>query len=385
MKKIHGNILIILFIFLAISLNANNKYCIYSIKSSKSSVVVNEAFYITFHVKQKDISQVMFFDLKPMKSKNYETLLLNEKRHEFSYHNAEKTFTYLIYAKKSGSIKIKFNFRVRLASDDAVAQAYVGSRDNVKSIPTIKVDIDKPFVSINTKNLNPDTHAVGNFKIQMSIDKKHSNSYDAVNVLYKIEGIGYLDESFRPITKIDGTSIFNGSSELKPIAVKDGFIYKEEFRYAIVAKKSFTIPEIKFKIFNTISRKYEQIIIPKKDIKITPLNIKALLDDKENPKSINYTEYIKYIYDILIFIAGFLSAILYKYISKKRVKTKKESCCNGLKNTKTAMAALKVLIPIINRKDIRDEIEKLENVAYANEDKSTFNKIKADLIKKLSK
>jgi len=384
MKKTHGNILIILLIFFTLTLNADNEYCTYSIKSSKSSVVVNEPLYITFHTRQKKHSEVMFFDLLPVKSDSYDAILLHGKRHEFNYHDAEKTFTFLVFAKKSGNIKVSFDFSIRRASDDAVAQAYVGSRDNVKSIPTIKVDIAKSSVNLSVSKLEADTNAIGNFNLNMHLDKNSSDSYDAINVTYYLSGTGYIDENYRPLKEIKGTSIFEGFSEKEPLAVKNGFIYKKEFKYAIIAKEDFTIKPAELKLFNTEKNRYEIKSTPQKDVKITPLDIKTLLDEIELPKAANFEKYISYIYNILIFIAGFLTALLYKSMTKKRVKTKKENCCEYIRKSTTAQEALKALIPMMNRDDIRDEIQRLESIAYSNKEVSAFKEIKADIIKKLS-
>jgi hypothetical protein len=381
MKKIHGKILIIILI-LTTNIFANNIYCDYSIKSSKTAVKVNEAFYITFQTRQKLHNEVIFFDLVPHKDKDIEITLLNSKRYEYNYHDAEKTFTYLVFIKKAKIHNISFDFSIRRASDEAVAQAYVGSRDNVKSIPTIKVDIAKITQKIEVLPLKKSTDAVGEFKLSMIIDKTKSNSYDAINLKYKLTGKGYLDKNFSPLQEIKNSSTFSGIDEIKPIATKEGYIYSKEWSYAIISKESFIIKSNKLNIYNPILKKYEQIKHKDQHIKINPLNVTNLIDDKESPSSsYDYEKYIKYLYNILIFIAGFLTALSLKYIPKK--ESVKKECCELLKKSKTPQDALKALLPVINKKKLKEDIDKLEMIIYSKDSGYDFKSIKDSIIKKL--
>ena len=319
MKRIHGKIILLFLILFTSIASANNKYCTYSIKSSKENIFINEPIYITFHARQKTKNEVMFFDLKPRQNPKYEIISIKEKRHEFNYHDAEKTFTYLVFAKKSGKINVELDFRIRRASDDAVSEAYTGSRDNVKSIPTTNVNIALVSVSLNVKALKQNVNGVGNFKLDMKVDKKSSNSYDAINVEYHLVGTGYLNKNFSPLKNITNTSIFKGKKALAPRASKNGYIYNVTWNYAIVAKEDFKITSAKFKTYDYKKDKFILTTLEEKRIKIKALNIENLVDDKNSPdSSIDFEKYLDYFYSIMIFIAGFLFAKLLEYLPKNR-------------------------------------------------------------------
>ena len=386
MKKNRGSITPFLLLFFVSLLSASESpYCSYSISSSKKEAHINEPINITFQTHQKIHNEVMFFDLKPLKSDDYEIVSIKEKRYEYNYHDAKKEFEFLLFAKKEGEIQVKFSFQIRRASDDAVAQAYTGSRDNVKSIPTIKVHIADPEVTLNIKKLAKDVDAVGDFNINMSIDKEHSNSYDSVNVVYRVQGRGYLNKNFEPLKKIEGVSLFQGKKEIPPRATKDGYIYQKEWSYALVSDKNYTIPEVKLNIFSYREKKILTKTTPSKHITITPLHVEDLLDDTEAPvTAIEYKHYITYLYNLLIFIAGYLFAKFLEYLPQKF--SKKEHCCPLLEKANTPKETLRITLSFANLTNLKEEIDSLEELIYNQKGASrTLKSIKKSLIQKITK
>ena len=382
MKQIHGKIIFLFLMLFTSILSANNKYCTYSIKASKSNIFINEAIYITFHARQKTKNEVMFFDLKPRKSSKYEIISIKEKRHEFNYHDAEKTFTFLVFAKESGKINVELDFRVRRATDDAVSEAYTGSRDNVKSIPTTNVNIGLVSVSLNVKKLNQNVNGIGNFKLNMKLDKESSNSYDAINVEYHLVGTGYLDKKFEPLKDITNTSIFKGKKVVAPRATKNGYIYNIKWNYAVVAKEDFKINNVEFKTYDYKKGTYRLKSIKEKQIKITALNIDNLVDDKNAPDStFNFEKYLNYFYSIMIFIAGFLLAKLLEYLPKN--EKNKDDISKNIKLSSSAMELLKSAMPLVHKYHLKEEIQELEEILYSNSNKS-FKAVKNKILKKLN-
>ena len=381
MKRIHGKIILLFLILFTSIASANNKYCTYSIKSSKENIFINEPIYITFHARQKTKNEVMFFDLKPRQNPKYEIISIKEKRHEFNYHDAEKTFTYLVFAKKSGKINVELDFRIRRASDDAVSEAYTGSRDNVKSIPTTNVNIALVSVSLNVKALKQNVNGVGNFKLDMKVDKKSSNSYDAINVEYHLVGTGYLNKNFSPLKNITNTSIFKGKKALAPRASKNGYIYNVTWNYAIVAKEDFKITSAKFKTYDYKKDKFILTTLEEKQIKIKALNIENLVDDKNSPdSSIDFEKYLDYFYSIMIFIAGFLFAKLLEYLPKKQ--NYKHDITKNIKLSSSPKELLKLAIPLVHKYKLLNEINELESILYSSS-KTSFKEVKNTILKKL--
>jgi len=384
MKNIHGNLLLLFLLFTPFIHAQEHYYCSYDINSSKKSATVHEAVNISFTTHQKIHNEVMFFDLKPLPSDAYEIISIKEKRHEFNYHDAKKEFEFLLLPTKSGKIEVKFDFQVRRASDDAVAQAYTGSRDNVKSIPTIKVHIDTPTVELNIKKLPDDIHAVGDFNFSMHIDKESVSSYDKVNVVYTLQGRGFLDKNFEPIQKLNSVSIFRGIKEKEPRATKNGYIYKKEWSYALVADKNYTLPKVTLKTYNYRNKQMIDKTTQEKEIVVTKLDIESLLDDEESPNpAVDYTKYIAYFYNFLLFLTGFLVAKLLEYLPKKISKEK--NSCEDIKHATTPKELLKYLTPYFSKIDIEEEILLLESLIYDKNSKVHFEKIKSLVVSKIRK
>ena len=386
MKNTRGKLLLLLLIISLPLMAKESKYCSYSIESSAQELYVNEALHVHFKSRQKLHNEVMFFDLKPLQSDDYTIVMLNEKRHEFNYHDAEKSFDFLIMPKHSGSIDISFDFQIRRATDEGVAQAYTGSRDNVKPIPTIKVAIDTPTIRLHVKKHTKNIQAVGEFNLTMSVDKTDSDSYDALNVVYTLDGTGYLDENFEPIKSIDDTSIFKGKKETPKRSTKEGYIYHKEWSYAIVASKNFTLDSVHLNYFDTATQSYKSSITEAKNITIKALDISTLIDDKEAPDShIEFKNYVHYLYYLLFFIAGFLGAKLQEYLPEKFKRSNKDICCEAIKKSSSAQEMLKAVMPYMNRADIQNEVTMLESAIYSNTHKVKLQTLKESLIKKLKK
>ena len=386
MKQNHGKVILLFILFFSAFLQAeSNPYCTYSIKSSKNSdILINEPISIIFHTRQKLHNEVMFFDLKTEQNDAYDLISVKEVRYEFNYHDAKKEFEFLIIPKQAGEININFSFGIRRASDDAVSQAYVGSRDNVKSIPTIKVHISNPSVKLQVKKALEETDAVGHFSLKMKLDKSHSNAYDTVNLVYTLEGKGYLNEAYAPISKLEGVSIFKGIKETPKKATAEGYIYDKEWSYALVSDKDYLIPKVSLNVYHPKLKKYIQQQTQEHKVIISQLDIKNILDDKEAPQSpYQLQNFIKYVYYLLIFIAGFLTAYLWQNLPKKL--SKKELCCQLIKEAKTPKEALMASLKFKHNLLLQEEINQLEQIVYNGESVSNFKNIKSNIITKVQK
>jgi hypothetical protein len=382
MKKDLGKFILVL--FMIFSLDAQeSKYYSYELTSSKKTAVINEPLNITFKARQKTNDEEMFFDFLPIKSKDYEIVSITDKRYEFNYHDAQKEFSYLLFGKIAKKTEVKFHFTIRIASDDGVAQAYTGGRDNVKSIPTTDIDMGEISIFIDIKPLEKKVDAVGKFTLNMKIDKHKLKPYDTLNIVYKLKGIGYLDAEFEPLKNINGVHIFKETNNKVKITNK-GYSYNKEWNYALIGNSKYEIPKTILHTFDPKNSIYKDIKLQKIKVDIIQPDIKNLLDSKEYPNTkVNLTKYIDYLYSLIIFIAGFLASKLLKYIPKKP----KEVDAENLKNIKKAKTEKELLKILMNYKDdinLYDEIDELEQLIYAKSISKDIDKIKKSIIKKLS-
>jgi uncharacterized protein YihD (DUF1040 family) len=383
MKHILGSIMMLLLTTVLFG----NEFVDYNITANKKNVVVNEAVYVVFQARQKIHDEVIFFDLKPLKSDAYEIIPIEQKRYEYDYHDAEKKFKYLVFAKKQGNVDIRFDFAIRRATDDAVAQTYIGSRDNVKYIPTTRVSIGEITLPLSVKKM-PHVDAIGDFTLQMDVDTTTVTPFDEVHVRYTLTGKGYVDTRYEPLKDIPNVSIFRAKNISLKHPTPEGFAYKIVYSYALVAKENFQIPKTFLQIYNPQQKQQKQITIPSKTITIQKPDISSLIDKEEYPKeekSYYAIYFVQSIYYILAFLAGFFARELWnKYFKRhSRANKKEKKCCIEIKNAKSAEVLLQLVMGIRTKYKLDTEIEMLETIIYGGQKRYSFEKVKQKIVEKL--
>jgi len=382
MKRILGS-----FFILCMMIYAKDEFASYTIQANKTDVVVNEAVYAIFETRQQKHDEVMFFDLIPLKSDAYEVVLIEKKRFEYDYHDAKKTYHYLIFPKKEGDVKVEFSFSIRRASDEAVAQTYVGSRDNVKYIPTLKTQIAQPSITLHVKQLPQNIDAVGEFHLSSQIDTTTSDPYSRVNVIYTLQGKGYLDPQYEPLKDIKGVALFKGVKEGYKKPTQEGYVYQKEFSYALVAENNFTIPSVKLDFYDTTQKKIKTLTTKQYSITIVKPSIEHLVDTKEYPQkeqALLVKIVTEYIYYIVVFFVGFFTREIYERYIHKRFQKKYTKKKNTLEAIKTPQQLLGYLLSIRENYSVDEEIKKLEAIVYNGEKKYNFAIIKSQIVKKLN-
>jgi len=379
MNKHLGNILLLL--ILPVILFATNKQAEFSLSTNKTSAYVKEAVEITFVAKQLEHNDVMFFFLEPKKSDDYEIKLLNKKTTELSYHNYTTTFTYLLFPLKEKKISVDFDFTIKVASDEAVAQVFQGSRDNTKWIETIDTDVAITPINIDVKKLAHNVDLVGDFTLSSKLLKNKITEYDAANISYKLLGTGYKNKHLTMLDKIKNTTLFSQHHDAFSIATKDGYKISREYSYAIVAKENFTIPSINIKAYSPKLNKYYTLSADSHNISVEKLDISALTDEKESPttKMLDKDLLQKILGAVVLFFSGFFTAKYYPYLLKRR---KKKREFQDIKESKDANELILILLNNYKDKGLHSFIDALEIQKYKKSQKS-FNDIKKQLLKEL--
>jgi len=378
MKNTLGNI--ILFTLLSIALNAN-ELAEFNLTANKTSPYVKEAVEITFKAHQKERNDVMFFFLTPKKSNDYTIVLLQKEAKELDYHEKEAEFHYLLFPLKSGEIYVDFDFIIKVASDDAVAQVYTGSRDNVKWIETDDTKIVLSPLKLNVKALEKNVDLVGDFTINSKIDKTKAIAYENINLKYNLKGIGFDKFEHEPLEKLQGVEIFQEIITHNNKATKDGYKIQKEFNYALIADKNFTIPSKTLFCYSPKKKHYYQLNTKAYTITIDSLPQSKLIDKREYPQREDYSENFKnFIIYILIFIAGYITAKINLPLHlKNKLKYK------DIKESTSAKELLYILMHSYSDKNLEHYYNLLEDIAYNKKAKKSFSKIKREILKELHK
>lgn len=302
-----------------------------------------------------------------------------KKTEDTRYNILEKE--YILFPQKAGEIKVPS------ASLSIIIN---------KIINDFGFAINRPFEQkvysnenvLNIKPLPKDILYVGDFDINMNIDKKEVKANEAVNIQLQIDGNGNVDDIKDFVLKIDNTNIFTDKAIKSFTYSKDK--YKANFvqKFAIVSNQDYTIPAMKFAYY---SLKDDRI----KEISTKPIDIKVLnAQNKEQPKIetfdnttpqqiIQQDKNLSLEDKIVYFSLGFFVAVLFIVIF---IVLKKVFANSKIKIYKpnSDKEKLKLLLPMIKKdKNIDEMIEKLEeNIYFGKKNKIIIPKGLINLDKK---
>jgi len=379
MKSIHGKLLLLLLFTLSLSANPLAKY---ELTTNKQTPYIKEAVEITFTAEQLERTDVMFFFLEPQASKEYKITLLKKESTELAYHHKKTTYHYLLFPLKSKDIDVRFHFTIKVASDEAVAQVYEGSRDNVKWIETDNTQIPLKPLTLHVKALQKDVSLVGDFTLQQKVAKTEISAYDTLQVKYFLKGVGFDEFHLELIPPQKGIDIFTNITKHYNKATPDGFVIQQEYNYALVAKEDFTIPKKSILCFSPKKKLYYTLETKAYKIHVTPMDATEILDSNEAPSEpFFYEKVADFFLYLLIFAAGYFTAkISYK-------KEKKELDKEPFSALKEAKNAKEMLFLLTNRyaeiKALYPFHKELEELVYKNKQSKNFTKIKKAILEKI--
>ena len=106
----------------------------------------------------------------------------------------------------------------------------------------------------------------------------------------------------------------------------NGRFHERIFRYTVLTgEKALSLPPVTLKAYDPAAKAYYSIHIPPQKVEIETVQAKEILDAEDSlPKEADFSPYLRYLYGILLFVAGFLSAMalsrLRKYLRQKSQK-----------------------------------------------------------------
>lgn len=376
MKSTLGKISILL--LLCINLFSDSELARYSLTANKTDVYEKEAVKISFVAHQTQHDNIMFFFLEPKKSNKYDIALLQKSAQEIAYHEKQTTFTFLLFPLVDGEVEVDFDFTIKVASDDAVAEIYTGGRDNVEWIQTNDTKVKIKPIKLSVKRLEEGVDLVGDFKLATKIDKIAINEYETLNATYTLQGLGFDKIDIEPISKIKDVNIFSDVTKFYNKETENGYEIKREFHYALLSNKDFKIEKKKFKCYSPSKNVYYTLQTNEYNISVSTLDKSELVDTINYPKKVDYFKDVKdFLIYIFIFSIGFISA---KIVPTKLYMFKTKSEFSDIKNSKTPKELLYTLAKNYSKVDFKEHLNKLENIVYADANARDFEAIKKEIL-----
>ena len=342
---------------------------------------VKEAVILTLDLNQTnhDIVLLLSFDLKP--SKDYVFQRLDVKETD-SHHNTKVHYTYLIYPLKAGDITLTFDLLKKVTNDESVAYSFSGDRDNVKGLVTEDTKITLPPLVLKVKPLPPGTELVGDFTLSQQFNKHKAKAYEPIPFQINIEGEGYRPLLKNIIPKTLNVIRFSEEPLVDSSHTINGTKSTVTYPMALSHSKSFDLSSITIKAFNPKTEKAYVLTIPKQHFEIEKEALDMIVDKTDNPKpfSTDWSWLTTLLGYLVVFVAGYLSALSLKW-SKKTYAKPSSILQEKIEECKNPKTLLQILMATDSKK-FASYIERLENGLYGK-GKMNFKKVKQELLEKI--
>ncbi len=336
----------------------------YSFHLSTTEPYEREALFLDVNISQLDHSKVMLFNFTLKNSKDYSFHQIGLEERE-KYHDLRHEYSYLIYPKKSGRVKIEFDMVKSLTDDDKVTYSISGDRDSVKRLEKEDIVVSLKPILLDVKTLPKGVELVGDFKLTYTLDRQKTEAFNPINFKVKLKGRGEV-EPFEILKESKSYRLFHQAPKVKKFHTKDGTTTDIEWEYAISAKKSFTLPAIELKVFNPKSKKVYSLKTPEYKIEVEKVAEESLVDSEDVPaisKAIDW-EWWRWLFSyVLVFMAGFLMPRDLFRRKKLILKNDEEILAEKIRGAKSHKELLEILLAQ-NDSKYSKAIEALELVLY---------------------
>jgi len=339
-----------------------------TLKSSKKELYVGETFDVTLLFKQKIDAEALDSEFLPPKFKGF--WIKNESKPK-RINNDNFAFTTIVYTlapQRVGKLNIQ-KAHMRIASRTARTNSWGDWSPTVKWKTYFSNELN-----INVKPLPSGVDLVGDFSINVEIDKKEVNENEAVNLTVEVSGLGNLEDvkSFKP--QIEGVSVFDEKIEIKGTKLTQ--------KIALISEKDFIVPPFTLKYFDSKTKEIKIISTKKIDIKVKGTKAKEKLlikreNIKENIQKSNEIIKLDKITLIITFIVGLISGILLMLFKPFRKNKKQNS--TSIKDPKILLMKL---LPYKDDAEVKKIVDILENNIYANKKEEYDKKALKEVLKR---
>jgi len=223
--------------------------------------------------------------------------------------------------------------------------------------------IESNTIELKVKKLPQNVKFIGDFSLDVQIDKNQTTSNEALNLTIKIKGSGNIEDMEKFNIDIPYATIYSNT----PVITKNLFTQS----IAILSFKSYTIKPISLDYYN---KKLNKVIKLKSD------NFYILVKGEEKKEEI--TNNLNSIFMILSFILGAIITFFITMFKKKKINTKDMTLIKKLKLTQNKKEILNILLPLAYDKEILKLIQSLEKNLYINQD---YKITKKEIIIKVEK
>ena len=216
----------------------------FSMTASKKSVYEGEPFFVTIEYRQqRDLDIIdrrlsaptgdhFWIDQKPIESK-----------HDSATHEIVQ-LKYIFTAQKAGALSINpANIKVGARSYKRDAWGMLRAIPEYKTLFTDTIHID-------VKPLPQGVANVGDFAMDVRVDRSQSNEKEPVNLIITLKGEGNIEDIVPFKLDIPGVLVYD-EEPIRTHEIRDGhYVGNFEQRFALLSDQDYTIPGISFSYFS---------------------------------------------------------------------------------------------------------------------------------------
>ena len=364
MRRNLGSLLILW--LLALTLHAHD-LCDVKVWVSKHDPYAGEEIRLKVEAIQKRTKNAMFFDFHAPKSPSY-TLKLLSKDEKRGTQNKEVIFHYLLKPLKEGNLTIPLSIVVKEASRESVKDFVTGSFDEMEMLQTRDTTLKIEPLHLQVKPLKEPVECIGAFQLNAQISAQDVAPFAPVYLTLTLQGKGSHNRLENLIPPIKGVDRFvNRSGEQK-------------LEYVFSSDHNFTIPSAKLRCYDPKQDRYYSLQTPAYPITVHRLDPATIVDKEDSFEADRFhlADLLNYLYALLIFVAGYLSAKFKLFERRSRTIAPDDPVDEKIKRCHTPKALLHLLLSQPDQHRYQKEIEVLEGMVYRNE-KGNLNNIKEQL------
>ncbi len=365
-----------------------------TLKTDKKDVYVGEPVKLDIEFRQRADVKVDKIQIMKPKFKNLWVKRIEGVKERVEGNYIIKTYSYIIFPQESGKITIGPIF----AKVGKIVRSKNFFNDPFFNDPFFKDPLFKMFnntmqwkrvfsntITLNVKPLPNNLEVFGDYIIKASVDKRKVKANKPVNLTITIAGEGNIDDIKKFNLDIEDAVVYSDEPKISTKIENGKYVGTFTQKIAIIADKSFTIPPIEFRYFDSKTKK--EVIKKTKPIHIEVIGSKTqtiLKNESKTPsiskeKNKNREEkpsskeplkskkeedsYLKYLFLVFGYLLGIFSAIGFNKI--KNLKPKKDiPLIKEIKKAKSDRELFKVLLPYAKDEFIKNILQKLEENIY---------------------
>ncbi len=282
MRPNRGRFLGLVLLFASALLFGSEPYS-WSLKTTKSSVYVNEAVEIEYTCRFQDQADLHVIEFTPEGENDAYRLLPLGVIKKTTDGRRSDTYRYVLFPKTAGQKEFNFTALMRKTTKASIENSVIG-RDNVEDYSFQDTEVELPSVYLDV--LAHQETMTGRFTLNVALDKNEVKAYAPVHLNVDVKGEGDFDQMQDFKLNIDGVKVFSEPGEKHYELTKNGFKGEWEQKFSLVGAESFRIEPIELSYFD-IAKK-ERVVLRSEAFDV---NVKAaytkeeLLDDVEEESS----------------------------------------------------------------------------------------------------